>query len=127
MAALLVSCLDTDSDEECYYEDCFSTYPTTGTLTVKVTLNSLNSSVPIKIYSGHYDDGELIREDTLYFDRQNYVLDPGVYYSVAATYQTENGEIVVVDGDKIDVESRKECDSTCYSVTDAKVNCKLNY
>ena len=122
---LPLSCAD-DYDD-CNTQDCVSVYPTTGSLTVKVTLNSLNSSVPVRIFAGHYDAGELIREDTLYSDRQNYVFEPGIYYSVAATYQTENGEIVVVDGDKIDVITHTECDTTCYTVDDAVVNCKLHY
>ncbi|HBG71196.1 MAG: hypothetical protein A2W93_12360 [Bacteroidetes bacterium GWF2_43_63] len=131
LALLLValfpaSCVD-DNYDDCETQDCVSVYPTTGTLTVKVTPNSLNSSVPIQIFAGHYDDGELIREDTLYSDRQNYVFAPGIYYSVAAKYQTESGEIIVVDGDKIEVVTNTDCDSVCYSVNDATVNCKLHY
>ncbi|MDX9932835.1 MAG: hypothetical protein AB7V36_07735 [Bacteroidales bacterium] len=122
----VLSCVDDDYDD-CDMQDCVSIYPETGTLTVKVTLNSMNSLVPIRIYAGHYDDGELIREDTLYSERQNYVYEPGIYYSVAATYKTESGEITVVDGDKIEVITNTECDTTCYTVNDATVNCKLHY
>ncbi len=126
LIAFSASCVDDDYDD-CDTQDCVSIYPETGTLTVKVTLNSMNSLVPIRIYAGHYDNGELIREDTIYSERQNYVFEPGIYYSVAATYQTESGEITVVDGDKIEVITNTDCDTTCYTVNDATVNCKLHY
>lgn len=125
---ILNSCLDTDNEENCYYDECDTEYPTHGSLTVKANLNAENSSLPIRIYSGHYGEGELLREDTLYDDRKVYSLPSGVYYSVAAKYKTsDGGEVVVIDGDKIDVRSRKECDSTCYTVVDATVNVKLQY
>ncbi len=126
LVAFSGSCVDDDYDD-CDMQDCVSVYPTSGSLTVKATLNSMNSSVPIRIYAGHYDDGELILEDTLYDERTNYVFEPGVYYSVAAKYKTESGDITVVDGDKIEVITNTDCDTTCYTVNDATVNCKLHY
>ncbi len=124
---VLSACVDTNDSEDCYYDDCQTTYPYTGTLRVKISLNGASTSVPIKIYAGYYGEGELIEEDTMYSETKHYELPSGVYYSVAATYKTSQGDITVVDGDKIDVESRRECDSTCYSVHDAKVNLKLQY
>ncbi|PKP03564.1 MAG: hypothetical protein CVU11_07925 [Bacteroidetes bacterium HGW-Bacteroidetes-6] len=123
----LWSCTDNSDDESCVYDDCVTLYPTHGTLTVKVNFDTHNSKVPIQIYSGYYDTGELIREDTLMGEKKDYVLPSGVYYTVAAKYKTDGMDIVVIDGDKIDVNSRKECDSTCYSVTDASINVKLQY
>jgi hypothetical protein len=125
-SGVLFSCSDSDYDD-CNNQDCLSTYPTTGSITVKVSPDLLNYSIPVRIYAGHYDDGELIREDTIYDDSKKYVLIPGMYYSVAAKYKTESGEITVVDGDRIDIVSHNDCDSTCYTVKDAKVNCKLHY
>lgn len=124
---LFSSCNDISDDENCAYEDCTTFYPTHGTLTVKVNFDANNNTIPIRIYSGYYDTGELIREDTLYAEKKDFVLPSGVYYTVAAKYKTSGSDIVVIDGEKIDVNSRKECDSTCYSVTDATVNVKLQY
>ncbi|MPM40822.1 hypothetical protein SDC9_87470 [bioreactor metagenome] len=126
VSLFLTSCNDSDYDD-CDYQDCMSVYPTTGSLTIKVNFDMLNTSVPIRIYAGHYDDGELIREDTMYDEKKDYVFTPGIYYSVAAKYKTESGEITVVDGDKIEIITHTDCDSTCYTVEDAKVNCKLHY
>jgi len=127
MVFSLASCTNTVSSDACEDSECYSTYPTSGTLTVKITTDALNSSVPVRIYAGRYDSGQLLIEDTLYYNRQEFVLDPGEYYSVSATYQTENGEVVVVDGGKIDVITNN-CDSfSCYTVTDVTVNCKLKY
>jgi len=123
----LASCTDFGSADACENSECYSTYPTAGTMTVKVTIDELNSFVPVRIYAGRYDVGQFIRLDTLYDKREKFVLDPGEYYSVAATYQTENGEVVVVDGGKIDILTNN-CDSfSCYTVTDVTVNCKLKY
>ena len=52
LIAFSASCVDDDYDD-CDTQDCVSIYPETGTLTVKVTLNSMNSLVPIRIYAGH--------------------------------------------------------------------------
>lgn len=124
IAVLAVSCTDSN-DEDCYYEDCTTMYPTEGTLSVKVNFDALNPSVPIRIYAGYYGVGELITEDTLYGEKKDYLLPTGVFYSVAANYKTEQGSMLVIGGDKIDVKSRKECDSTCYTVKDAYVKVKL--
>ena len=127
LAVSLASCTDFGSADACENSECYSTYPTTGTLTVKIKTDGLNSFVPVRIYAGRYDSGQLLIEDTLYYNRQEFVVDPGEYYTVAATYQTENGEVVVVDGGKIDVITNN-CDSfSCYTVTDVTVNCKLKY
>jgi hypothetical protein len=127
MAFLLFSCVDNTNDEDCAYDDCTTLYPTHGTMTVKVNFDANNSEIPIQIFSGYYDTGELIRDDTLYAEKKDFVLPSGIYYTVAAKYKTTGSDIIVIDGEKIDVNSRKECDSTCYSVTDATVNVKLQY
>ncbi len=118
------ACYDANVD---YSQDCITEYPLSGVLTVKVSLNSLNKSVPVKIFQGKYDDGDLILEDTIYAEKKKYDLTPNFYYSVAAKYNTERGDIIVVNGDEIKVYTNTESDTACYRLKNAVVNCKLKY
>ena len=69
----------------------------------------------------------MILEDTIYAEKKKYDLTPNFYYSVAAKYNTERGDIIVVNGDEIKVYTNTESDTACYRLKNAVVNCKLKY
>ncbi|PLW92569.1 MAG: hypothetical protein C0592_10150 [Marinilabiliales bacterium] len=127
LVTVISSCFDSYDTDECDYTDCNTTYPSEGTMRVKVTENPNGSGVPIAIYEGFFDNGILLERDTIYREEKSYYLSPEMYYSVVAEYES-NGEIIhVVDGGRILVQANKMCDSVCYSVKNLTVNVKLKY
>ena len=125
ISVLLSSCFDTYDTDECDYTNCNTTYPNEGTMTVKVSESE--DGVPIEIYEGFYDTGILLDRDTIYSYEKDYLLAPQMYYTVVAEYESNGNIIHVVDGGRIIVQSKKVCDSTCYTVRDLTVNVKKKY
>lgn len=125
ISVLLSSCFDTYDPDECDYTNCNTIYPNEGTMTVKVT--KYRDGVPIEIYEGFYDTGILLKRDTIYSYEKDYLLKPQMYYTVVAKYESNGNIIHVIDGGRIIVQSKKECDSTCYTVRDLTVNVKKKY
>lgn len=121
------SCLDSYETEDCDYENCNTEYPDEGTMTVRVSLDNNNMEIPIEIYEGYYDNGILMKKDTIYSSSKNYFMDSEMYFTVKAEYNTPSGKISVIDGGRIRVKSRKECDSTCYSINNLDINVKRKY
>ena len=121
-------CWATVSEEEDYYDDeddecdnyapddCITEKPSYGKVKIDITHNSLNLSVPITIYKGDFEDGNIVLKDTLSSDR-TYRL-PNGYYSVKAEYKVELTQGIVnvysVDGWDLDSEKDSYCDATCY-------------
>jgi hypothetical protein len=112
-------CTDTD------YAGCNTTEPTDGELKVLLTINAENPAVPIYIYKGKIEEGALQVMDTAESSVYRIKLPVNEYYSVAAKYKSGSKTIYAVDGDRIKKKSSAMCDSTCWSVVDAKVNVKL--
>ncbi len=119
------SCLDSYDSDDCDYTNCNTVYPSQGTMTVKVSLTE--SGVPVDIYEGYYDNGILLERDTIYSYERDYLLAPEMYYTVIAHYESTEDTIHVIDGGRIPINSKRECDSNCYSVKDLTVNVKLKY
>lgn len=117
-----------DSSEDCTdtdYSSCNTTEPTEGELKVVLTINAENPAVPLFIYKGKIEAGELLSVDTAESSFYSVILPVNEYYSVAAKYKSGSRTIYAVDGDKIKRKSSVMCDSTCWRVIDAKVNVKL--
>src|SRR5512139_1728084 len=66
--------------------DCISTAPTTGLLTVQVTINGLNSAVPITLYRGTIEQNDVVFRDTLTTTSATYRV-PNADYALLATYR----------------------------------------
>jgi len=126
LVLFLCSCKDqykdcTDSD----YASCHTTQPTVGELKVELTINTENPAVPIYIYKGKIEEGSLQVLDTAKSSVFKINLPVNEYYSVAAKYKSGGKIVFAVDGDKIKRKSSTMCDSTCWTVVNAKVNVKL--
>jgi len=108
-----------EDDDECddyAPDDCNTEEPSHGKVEINITRNELNPEVPIIIYSGDFEYGNIVLKDTLNKDG-NYRL-PNGYYSVKAEYkvQLSQGIVIVysVDGWDLDSSSDSYCDATCY-------------
>ena len=94
---------------------CFQQRPEWLQLNAKVTINAENPYVPLVIYIGDYDNGQIDWIDTTY--NEDYWVDvkPDRYYSVVAKYKDGSKTIFAVDGDEVKLKrTRSDCDQECY-------------
>ena len=129
IALLLVSCFKelSNDDVDCStydYSDCNTIEPDKAKLSVKLTINTENQSVPITIYSGKFEDNNIFLVDTVAKDNYDTLLPIG-YYTVAAKYIKGSDTILAMDGAKTSKSKNVTCDSTCWKVTSADFNVKL--
>lgn len=123
-AILLVSC-NGDNITDCDYSDCYTEKPSEGKVNLRVSIEGSNQHVPVIIYEGRITENHPVIYDTLDSTRANYILPVDKYYSAIAKY-TEDGNIYfAVDGDRLKVKSRVECDSTCYKVKEIDLDLRL--
>jgi len=121
IASILIpmSCEDTTIFVDC--SKCYTEKPIEGTLKVKISYNNENLSVPITIYLGDIEDGNILQQYITFGDtNHSYYYDGaefGQYYSVVATYQKSGRTIKVVDGKKLRVRlDNSSCDNSCYVI-----------
>lgn len=111
----------TDQD----YANCNTEIPQTGILSIRLTINEENPAVPISLYEGNFEDGRLIRLDTVRVGRYNYSLLPDKDYSVTATYQEGGNTIVAVSGGRINLIRYRMCELQCYDVDEPVLDLRL--
>ena len=111
----------TDQD----YASCNTEIPQTGTLSIRLTINEENPAVPISLYEGNFENGQLIRQDTVRQSRYNYSLSPEKDYSVTATYREAGKTIVAVSGGRINLVRYQMCELQCYDVDEPELDLRL--
>lgn len=120
--ALLVNC-----------SECLNDRPSKGTLTIKISYNNENQTVPISIFAGNIEEGKLVFEGTgynsygntskiFYFDNADF----GQYYSVVAKYKNIGRTIKVVDGKMLKIKlDNSSCDRSCYVIEGDEFDVRL--
>ncbi|MCB0804487.1 MAG: hypothetical protein KDC05_01740 [Bacteroidales bacterium] len=107
-------------------ENCYRAKPEYVSLNAVFTINSENPFVPLTVYVGDVENGEVDWIDTAY--QEDYWLDvlPDRYYSVKAKYKDGNNTIFVIDGDKVKLKyTETSCDAACYYKTGGYVDVRL--
>ena len=127
--SLLNVCLDRyNAEEDCteraWWKTCIETEPESGSLSIKVTINSENSAVPIQIFEDDFETGHLVLSDTLTATSMCYDLSEG-YYSVTARYNVGADVILAVDGDEIEFSIEEYCEGYCWEVEEANLDLEL--
>lgn len=121
---------DDEYEDECTYKptDCIEDKPTLGDVTILVTIDNLNSEVPITLFEDDVEHNRIVLQDTLHTDSKTYRLGYN-YYSAKAIYKYEiDGEIVTVNsinGDELEYNEEEYCDGTCYTEGSIKINVEL--
>ncbi len=106
--------------------ECYQTRPEWLQLNAKVTINDQNPYVPLEIYIGDFENGQLDWVDTTW--REDYWVDvkPDRYYSVRAKYRDGSKTIYTIDGDDVKLKlSRNDCDAECYYQKGGYVDVRL--
>lgn len=109
------SCEDSTFIVDC--DKCYKSISQDVNLELKITIDESNQYVPITLYRGKIDNGEIILEDTTSLTNYYKSVVVGQYYSAVARY-THNGRVIyVVDGRELKIKLEKSaCNEACYTI-----------
>ena len=100
-------------------DDCWGFRPDSADLIINLTINSSHPEVPIVVYRGNIESGQVdwidtVRETPVYLYS---AIDQ--YYSVTAEYKVDGKTIIAVDGDEMKAkDATSSCEFECWIVTD---------
>lgn len=107
-------------------DDCWGFKPDSADLLIYLTIDQDHPEVPIVIYRGNFEDGEVDFVDTA--RASTYTLYSAVdqYYSVTAEYKVDGKTIIAVDGDVMKAkDASSSCEFECWIITDGKFSLQL--
>ena len=107
-------------------DDCWGFKPDSADLLIYLTIDQDHPEVPIVIYRGNFEDGEVDFVDTA--RTSTYTLYSAVdqYYSVTAEYKVDGKTIIAVDGDVMKAkDASSSCEFECWIITDGKFSLQL--
>ena len=123
----LVSC-----DEKPYLgnvdcSECYQEKPTECLLSIDLTLPATGRGVPLVIYRGTVEDGQVERIDTAYWTPYDHWAAVDHDYSVRAEYFVNNATVFVVDGTRAELRKVSDaCDMECYVIVHTSMDARLN-
>jgi hypothetical protein len=107
-------------------DDCWGYKPDSADLIINLTIDSKHPEVPIVVYRGNVESGEVDWIDTA--RETPYYLYAAVeqYYSVKAEYKVDGKTIMAVDGDEMKAKNAtSSCDWVCWIVVDGEFKVDL--
>jgi hypothetical protein len=97
--------------------DCYSYVPDSANLIVHLTINKENPYVPITVYRGSLEDGQVDWTDTAISETFYLYSALDAEYTVEARYRSGDKTIITYDGDRMYLyDGASECGSPCYIV-----------
>ena len=106
--------------------DCWSFKPDSADLLLYLTVNQDHPEVPIVLYRGDFENGEVDYVDTARKSPHPIYSAVDQYYSVAAEYKVDGKTIIVVDGDVMKAKNATgSCDFECWIITDGEYSLQL--
>jgi hypothetical protein len=128
IAVMIAGCYEDCEDGDYKPADCNESKPVEGQVTLKITLNNMNTQVPVEFFIGDVEENVFYFADTISTQTVSYTL-PNNYYSVRAKYRAIiNGNSVTVysiDGGSLDAFETDYCDGVCYSNGSLDLDAKL--
>jgi len=125
---LLIACERKETTDlgEFDCSECYQDKPEWGSLIVYVTLNDENPSVPLVVYIGDMEEGNIDWYDTATSKEYYVPVKPDDYYSVVAKYKRGDQTVLAVDGDKFKLKySENQCDAPCYYFKGGYIDVRL--
>jgi hypothetical protein len=92
-------------------ESCDCPTVTEGTLRLNLTINGENPRVPIQVFRGNIENGDLMVIDTVSESSVTFIFPAPGTYSATATYKKGNATVLAINGGKLTVTTDEcECD-----------------
>lgn len=111
----LASCWKLNSNEDCEPSiDCYPFPLDSGYVYVDVTYPGSGPGVPVILYEGYVEDGQMLWADTVYTDQLIFWLPTRTRYAAEAYYNYGGQTVIALDGKKLKEESYDDCGETCY-------------
>jgi hypothetical protein len=106
--------------------ECTSFEPDSADLKMLVTINAENPKVPLVVYKGKVEEGNVEWIDTTNNETLYLYVQMNQFYSVVAKYKSGIRTIYAVDGDKITTRNETDnCNEDCYIVTNNELDIRL--
>jgi hypothetical protein len=106
--------------------ECTSLEPDSADLKMLFTINAENPKVPLVVYKGKVEEGNVEWTDTTNNETLYLYVQMNQFYSVVAKYKSGTHTIYAVDGDKIrTVNETDNCNQECYIVTNNELDIRL--
>lgn len=128
----LLSCGDEYFLDDVDCSECYVPKPEYGPVTITLSRNAENDSIPIKIFKGKYEETFLedfsaaVIIDTVAKSTYTVDLEVNEYYSVAAEYVRNGKKVVVVDGDRLKLyKVSDKCDEVCWIFRGGNIDATL--
>jgi hypothetical protein len=110
--------------------ECYTEKPEFAEINVKLSISNLNPSVVVRVYSGRFEEEKLILSDTTNNETWTAILPADEYYSITATYKSQNNyfNVTAIDGGMVRTQRiRGTCDEPCWVTKGNNFNLKLKY
>lgn len=131
-AIILITAISCNPEEwqtiDC--SECYAEKPEFAEINVKLSISNLNPSVIIRVYSGRFEEEKLILTDTTNMETWTAILPVDEYYSLTATYKSQNNyfNVTAIDGGMVRTQRiRATCDDPCWVTKGNNFNLKLKY
>jgi hypothetical protein len=123
----LNACSTSETEEGLYCINCNAEEPDSEQISIKITINNENPSVPVAIYKDKFNPSKNL--DTVFSDTISSSFSLKVatnkYYSVKATYRSGNKTIYAIDGSWFDTQKLTGCQNTCWKTLGGSYDLRL--
>jgi hypothetical protein len=112
-------------DVDC--SECYQEKPDSADLIINVTLNDTFAKVPLTIFRGDVEDGEIEYADTAYESPYYLYVPVNRKYSVRAEYKKARTTLYTIDGTKLKILLVTEaCDQECYVIENETLHVEIS-
>lgn len=111
---------------DCDY--CYSDWPDLEEAELSISINSENTIVPITVFDGPYEDGNVAYQDTAYSKTHYIIIDTDTHFTLQAEYQKDGRAYYVISGARLKTHYEEEsCTDACYYVTGKEVDLRMKF
>ena len=125
---VFVSCNNLSQEGGSNCINCITQKPEIGSITIDLTINSENDSVPLYIYKQLYKPG--LTADTIIYSKQSTCviqMKANQTYSIQAVYKSGSKRISAIDGGVFNAQEQSGCDISCWQLVGGKYDVKLKF
>lgn len=109
-------------------DNCYSNWPDFEEAELSITINSDNTYVPITVFEGPYEDGNVAYLDTAYSKTHYIIIDTDTQFTLQAEYRKDGRPYYVISGARLKTHYEEEsCTDACYYVSGKEVDLRMKF